>query len=335
MRRAAARHGKKLLKLTRNQDRLIDTLLSEMLGGEDVPDLTARIVARAARKQRLSIRRLSLTAAALVLVGALTGILLALRYPEPCAIRSGETRERARVPRGTLVAVGRDAVDLVLGGYCRLRVEPGSEVEIRGEKRKESVSLRKGGMTCEVDRGKGTFTVITQVGTVSVTGTRFNVRLAAGGEEGGDMRMTAGRTAMALAVAVLAGSVNVQHNGETWSVHAGGSAALAAEQAGGKIEAGKPSYRAKDNEAWAGKGRIVGPVRNAPAFTTKALNEKGEVVKSFKGDKGARAYELEWLAPGVYTLEVTSEGYATLTVKGLEVKAGNDLFVVVEFSSPK
>ena len=154
------------------------------------------------------------------------------------------------------------------------------------------------------------------------------------------MSTIAGKTATALAIAVLTGSVSVQQNGETWSVSAGGSTALAAEQGktvvaqanGGVIEAGKPTYRPKDNEAWKTKGRIVGMVRNAPAFTAKALNEKGETVLTFKGEKGARAYELEWLAPGTYTLEVSAEGYTALTVKGLEVKAGNDLFVAVEFT---
>ena len=148
------------------------------------------------------------------------------------------------------------------------------------------------------------------------------------------------RTAIVLAAAVLAGNVSVQYNGGTWRLSSGATVAQAAEQVkvaaaqeqGGKIEAGKPVYRAKDAPAWKEKGRIVGQVKNAPAFTAKALNEKGEAVATFNGKAGARAYELEWLAPGTYTLEVSAEGYATLTVKALEVKAGNDLFISVEFT---
>jgi hypothetical protein len=154
------------------------------------------------------------------------------------------------------------------------------------------------------------------------------------------MTQTAGRVAAIVAVTVLVGNVSVQRTDSTWQVRAGGTAAVAAEQGqasavaagGGKIEAGKPVYRPKDAPAWKEQGRIVGPVRNAPAFTVKALNDKGDVVKTVNGAKGAKGYELDWLAPGVYTLEVSADGYATLTLRGLEVKAGNDLSVVLEFA---
>lgn len=320
------------MRLTEHHDRLIDMLLDEVLGDKVPADLTGKIMARVPRPGRRLRWWIPAAAAALLLTGVTARLILVPKYPEPQVLGHAKAGERTRVQRGETLTTGTEQRDLLLGGYCHLGVEPNSQVQIRGTKRAESVFLTKGGMTCEVNRGKGTFEVVTQMGTVSVTGTRFNVKLVEG-EDGGPMSTIAGKTATALAVAVLAGSVSVQHNGETWNVIAGGSTTVAAEQAnGGVIEAGKPSYRAKDSEAWKEKGRIVGMVRNAPAFTAKALNEKGETVLSFKGEKGARSYELQWLVPGVYTLEVSAEGFTPLTVKGLEVKAGNDLFVGVEFT---
>ncbi len=104
------------------------------------------------------------------------------------------------------------------------------------------------------------------------------------------------------------------------------------EKALGKIEHGKPAYKAKDHKAWKNKGRIVGRVRNAPTFEVEALNSKGRTVKSARVEAGSEAYELEWLKPGTYTLRVSAKGYKTLEVEGLKVKAKHDLFVDLEFT---
>jgi len=154
------------------------------------------------------------------------------------------------------------------------------------------------------------------------------------------MRMTAkaGKMAVALVVTVLAGSVNVERAGRTFSLGVGPERVFGAEEqvdAAGVIEAGRPTYRPKNHEAWAAKGRIVGFARDAPAFTAKALDGKGRVVASFTAKEGAKAYELEWLSPGTYALRVSAEGYETLTVEGLQVKAKNDLFVSLEFTASR
>lgn len=107
----------------------------------------------------------------------------------------------------------------------------------------------------------------------------------------------------------------------------------AAPAAQGRIEAGKPVYRAKKHKAWKHKGRIVGRVRNAPAFEITALDSDGKVVASAKVEGKAKAYELQWLKPGVYTLRVSAKGYKTLEIKGLEVRAGHDLLVDLEFTA--
>jgi len=101
----------------------------------------------------------------------------------------------------------------------------------------------------------------------------------------------------------------------------------------GKIAAGKPKYEERNGKAWEEQGRIVGRVRQAPAFKAEALDADGKAVLSTDVAAGAKSYELQWLKPGVYTLRVSAEGYETLEVKGLEVKARSDLLVGLEFES--
>ncbi|MBM4035569.1 MAG: carboxypeptidase regulatory-like domain-containing protein [Planctomycetes bacterium] len=113
-----------------------------------------------------------------------------------------------------------------------------------------------------------------------------------------------------------------------------GSSVLAGEAGGGKkIVAGKPSYKPKgDHEAWAEKGRIVGLVRQCPGCTIEALDAEGKkVVLSTTLAAKATSYELQWLAPGTYHVRVKADGYATLIVERLAVKAKNDLLMNIEF----
>jgi len=99
------------------------------------------------------------------------------------------------------------------------------------------------------------------------------------------------------------------------------------------IHAGKPVYREKKHEAWAEKGRIIGPVRpGAPACKIEVLSATGAVVKSATLAKGAKGFELGFLDPGAYTLRVTAEGYPKLEVKGLAVRAKADLSLAIEFN---
>jgi len=117
-----------------------------------------------------------------------------------------------------------------------------------------------------------------------------------------------------------------------------GQAALGAGEektvppAAGRIAAGAPRYAPRDNAAWRERGRIVGQVRSAPAFKAEALDAAGAVAAAVTGRAGAKGYEIQWLAPGVYSLRVSAEGYGTLVVAGLEVKAMNDLVLPLEFS---
>ena len=106
----------------------------------------------------------------------------------------------------------------------------------------------------------------------------------------------------------------------------------AAEPDAKEIAAGKPVYRAKNHKAWKSKGRIVGIVRNCPGCEIKALDTKSKkAIKSVTLKTGGKAYELEWLNPGKYTLLVTAPGYEALDIHNLVVKAKHDLRVDLEF----
>jgi hypothetical protein len=102
----------------------------------------------------------------------------------------------------------------------------------------------------------------------------------------------------------------------------------------GKIEAGKPQYVKKDNEAWKVKGRIVGIAKAGPDFTVTILDSSKQKVKTVSAQKlkkGGRAYEV-WLKPGTYILLIQAPGYQSLDLKDLKVKAGFDLKINLEFT---
>ena len=102
----------------------------------------------------------------------------------------------------------------------------------------------------------------------------------------------------------------------------------------GKIEHGNPQYISKNHEAWKSRGRIVGLARNAPDFNVTILTSSKQVSQkavSEKLDGGRRAYEV-WLNPGEYTLLIDAEGYETLDIHNLEVRAGYDLRIDLEFN---
>jgi len=278
-------------------------------------------------------RRLWLSAAAVAGIVLLGWLFVPSRYPAPQISQSVQVVGGGKPQRGADLRTGRQPGRLELGGYCRLQIEPNTTIRIQGDKRDESILLKTGGVTCEVNRQGGGFVVRTEVGTVSVTGTKFSVRILGSEEE------AAAKTRPALKVAVMAGSVHVEYDGRTYDLSAGSTRAFGAEgeressgvARGRQIEAGKPTYRLKNHEAWQDQARIVGPLRNAPLCEIDVLDSLGEIVASTGVKKGEASYELQWLKPGVYTLRVSAKGYETLEVKELEVKTRHDLVVGLEF----
>jgi hypothetical protein len=157
------------------RDRLIDILLSEQLGGEHPPDLTERIVARAFPHRPFAYRRLLVAASVLLALGFTWWLWP--RYPEPKASGDYELVSGDRVQRGAVLRTRDKTAALVLGGYSEVEIKPHTTLRIGGDKYAESISLEGGEVSCGVDRGKGTFSVQTALGGVSVAGTQFGVRL--------------------------------------------------------------------------------------------------------------------------------------------------------------
>jgi len=166
------------------RDRLIDLLLREELGGEGPPDLAEKVLARAFGRRRRLVPWLA-AAAASALFAVLAWALLGHAYPEPRASGRFVVSGGGEVQRGSVILTEGGGAALALGGYCRLELEPQSALRIEGAKRAEQVCLERGGVACDVDSKVGTFVVRADLGTVSVRGTRFVVRIVEvkGGEE--------------------------------------------------------------------------------------------------------------------------------------------------------
>ena len=203
-------------------ERLIHILLCEEIGSETIPDVTERVLRRAMpRSRRLGLRIAALAAvAALLAVCALAGWRIAdRRYPAPLASGAYKLRDAAEVCRGATLVTDDQPASLTLGGYCQVRLEPKTALRIEGKKGAEEVRLEKGAVRCDVTPGVGAFAVCSRVGTVSVRGPSFSVKLLdnKGAARGG----SSGKTVWMLAVAVTAGSVSVDHNGSIATVSAG------------------------------------------------------------------------------------------------------------------
>jgi len=327
--------------MTENEDRLIRVLLCELLAGEEPPDVTERVLARALPRLGVGWRWFLRVAAAAAVVIVASAVWLIFHggppaprtdapaarakgdYPAPRA--SGDYRVAGGGPvrRGAAVASENGGARLTLGGYCRVDMAPRSTVRIAGRRRAERLVLERGELTCAVSPGRGAFAVETEAGTVSVTGTEFVVGLV--GEQGG-----AAMVGKRMFVKVLVGTVLL--TGAMGEIELAAGEEATAKQ--GTIHAGKPVYRAKNHPAWAEKGRVIGPVRpGAPACKIEVVNAAGTVVASAAPAKGAKGYELKFLAPGVYTLRVGAAGFATLVVKGLEVRAKHDVSIAIEFDA--
>ncbi len=147
-------------------------------------------------------RRAGWLAAAAVLAVAAGLALWIGRYPAPQVSGAYRIAGGGTVERGSRVIAEGGTATVALGGYCSVNLDPGGALEIAGHKHAEEIVLTRGRAVCEADRGVGTFAVRTDVGTVSVTGTRFAVSLI---EPTGDKDMFDKR----MAVRVLAGAVLV------------------------------------------------------------------------------------------------------------------------------
>ncbi len=185
------------------QDRLVHILLLEELGGETSPDLTQRVLQRTAagapRRARPWVWALAAAAAVAIAAGAWL-LLGGQNYPAPAASGEFQVVGGGAVTRGATLATEAGTAKVVLGDYCHVNIEPQTRLRLQGRQRAEEVYLEKGAATCEVDHAVGTFDVHTECGTVSVTGTKFTVRMV---ETKGEANMLSKR----MVVKVLVGAV--------------------------------------------------------------------------------------------------------------------------------
>jgi hypothetical protein len=190
------------MPVSQPNDRLIHILLLEELGGQAPPDLADRVLQRTLNAPRRRLRLWVPAAAAAAVILAIGGLAIfgPWSYPSPTANGNYSVVEGGGLRRGAVICTQDAAAEVVLGGYCRVDLGPQTRLRLQGRDRAEEVFLETGSALCEVDRNIGTFVVRTEVGTVSVTGTKFTVRIL---ESEGDPRMCTKR----MAVKVLVGAV--------------------------------------------------------------------------------------------------------------------------------
>jgi len=184
-----------------------DTLLKEFLATE-----AAAKGEPSRRLRRWVVPAIAAAAAVLLAVAGL--MLLTDRYPIPKASGSYRVAGGGQVKRGSAITTEAGPATIMLGGYCRVELQPGSTLRIEGRKRAEQVFLERGEVLCEVHRRVGTFVVRSALGRVSVTGTRFTVRII---EERGGEQMFGRR----MVVRVLVGTVLVSGAWSRTSLRAG------------------------------------------------------------------------------------------------------------------
>lgn len=217
-------------------DRLIDTLLREALAGERPPNLATRILREADAERKKRVIKLYWLTSALVAATVVIGFLfwqILTPAKQPDVVKKDPTppvkqdapptppvSEWGSLARGASIETKDQPQKIQLGGYCKVEAAANSALQSEGKDKAEQVFLKRGQVTCEVDRNIGTFAVRTDAGIISVTGTKFNVQAAG---EGGE-RSEYGRS---VEVSVKEGSVLV--NGLEGMTHVG----LTAGETGG------------------------------------------------------------------------------------------------------
>lgn len=196
------------------RDRLVDTLLREAWGGEEPPDLSARVLRCAfpeqsffarGKSKRVDWRLWGPAFAAAALMGVVVGLWLVLANRPDAPIVEDHPPEKktlARQPQdnppvrqpevpevedpfrpGTIVQTHGEPKKIELAGYCALELKPHSTLKIEqakgtGGAHTTQVTLQAGGLESSITPGQGGFAVRTELGAVSVLGTRFMVKLA-------------------------------------------------------------------------------------------------------------------------------------------------------------
>jgi ferric-dicitrate binding protein FerR (iron transport regulator) len=160
-------------------DKLIDCLLKEELGGQAPPDLLDAILARAfPRRSRVwAWAGGAVAAAAAVIIGIIILISGGKGGTAPVRGAGAVVLNGQAMDRGAAVVTEASPAVLKLGSYATVEVSPRTRLTVEGAEKRESISLRQGKVSCQVDSNVGTFAVRTAAGTVQAAGTKFGVRL--------------------------------------------------------------------------------------------------------------------------------------------------------------
>jgi ferric-dicitrate binding protein FerR (iron transport regulator) len=178
-------------------------------------------------------------------------------YPPPQASGSYKLVDAKEICRGAVLVTEGQTASLALGGYCQVRLEPSTALRIEGKQGKEQVLLEKGAVQCDVNPGVGAFTVRSRVGTVSVTGTSFSVKLLE--RKGAATLRNNRKTAWMLVVAVATGSVSVEQHGRVFKLSAGSQQIFGEEASSGSNQS--PSPRGTGRVTITGMGKALGDAR--------------------------------------------------------------------------
>jgi ferric-dicitrate binding protein FerR (iron transport regulator) len=186
----------------------------------------------------------------------------------------GEGAPDVSLVPGTTLRTGDKPMSIHLGGYCRVQLGPGSRITLEGQERAQQIHLAQGDVTCDIDGNQGSFTVRTDVGTVTVLGTLFTVRLVP--QEGESMSATPGKLMMAMAVAVVAGNVSVNYDGKTFTLGPGQSQVFAGDQEERIKSEDPPAPRSRDDRVIIARGVVRGTVveKGDGTITVKSVSGK-------------------------------------------------------------
>ena len=212
-----------LLRTERQSHEVLSRLALERPDGEEVA------VAEVPKPSLRRWRRFHWVAAALVAVALLVAIA---HLPwqndaggQSCEVLSGnvlvEGVGKMRIREGSTIRVaGKTPAAIRLSDGSHIELEPTTKAVLHGQSqgRRQVVELLQGGGTFRVEKVPGDFQVTTNLGSVTVLGTKFSVWIAPPGNPKG---ANANPQSAALAVAVLVGSVQVDVAGKTYVLGSG------------------------------------------------------------------------------------------------------------------
>jgi len=209
-----------------------------------MPDIQAALIrAQAAgtpaqRVWRMPGRVWTAAAAAIILLASGAAVWWLARPASPAIeLLAGEILVDGKVlpsvPLGRRIDVGGQAPAVLrLPDGSRATLFPDSSAIVRtpGEQMRQRVELLAGQGVFRVAKGRGTFEVQTDLARITVLGTEFSVQLIPERQEKGSTMKT--RNAV-LAVAVLAGIVQVEFNGQAYRLGPGDNRLFAGDREGG------------------------------------------------------------------------------------------------------